>query len=450
MKTEYNNDGVPLISIGSKALVTTKGVPDQKTIPSKPIIIKQVTDPEGKVSASETSVLSWGPDNLQPEKDILTIESNTVLSSGLKYKLQLGLGQGIYPCRVKEFKENGDEVLEVLNDAKLSAIVRSRMVRKYLTESARDVYKFGISFPCLRFNEAGDYCAAISVVNARSGRKEFPDVNGVVNNLIITDWRQPKDYQSIKMLSNDDPDDHLQWLKAKGETKSGRFIYPIENYFSNNYFYPNPDWYTAYNAGWIDISQKVPSILKYMYDNQITWKWHVKIPYAYFDKKFPKSEYKTTLDRTKAIDEFFDALEASLIGTKNANKAIFSMFEINAMGKAEEMWQIEPLDNKYKSDQQLVESAVADSNILFSILVNPTVMGAGLPGNGPYAGKTGGSDIRESFLVNIAMAWLDRQNILDPLESMFRFNGIEGAELKFKNMLLTTLDTGAGSKKQLS
>jgi len=35
------------------------------------------------------------------------------------------------------------------------------------------------------------------------------------------------------------------------------------------------------------------------------------------------------------------------------------------MGKAEEQWIIEPLDNKLKTDTQIIEGAVADSNILF-------------------------------------------------------------------------------------
>jgi hypothetical protein len=73
-------------------------------------------------------------------------------------------------------------------------------------------------------------------------------------------------------------------------------------------------------------------------------------------------------------------------------------------------------------------------------------MGAGLPGAGPYAGKTGGSDIRESFLVNVALAWLDRQNILDPIEALIAFNGAKDVELRFRNTVLTTLDTGSGTK----
>ena len=83
-------------------------------------------------------------------------------------------------------------------------------------------------------------------------------------------------------------------------------------------------------------------------------------------------------------------------------------------------------------------------------MLNPNVLGAGMPG-GTYAGNQGGSNIREAFLVNIANAWLDRQNILDPLEAFIRFNGAdENIEWRFRNTILTTLDTGAGTQKTLS
>ena len=115
----------------------------------------------------------------------------------------------------------------------------------------------------------------------------------------------------------------------------------------------------------------------------------------------------------------------------------------------EEQWIIEPLDNKYKADDKLVTSAAANSEILFSLMVNPNVLGAGMPG-GTYAGNQGGSNIREAFLVNIAMAWLDRQNLLDPIEAMLEFNGVKDIQLRFRNTILTTLDSGSGTTKNLA
>ncbi|MEA3378038.1 MAG: hypothetical protein U9Q69_00200 [Nanoarchaeota archaeon] len=447
----YNHSGIPLLAFGESALITTIGGPKMTAGNSsvKKYNVKTSNSESKKTTKEKYEVMSWGDDNDFPENALTWIEKNTVLSSGLKYKLQMMMGQGIFPCKVISYESDGKENIEVVNEKNLIETLRSRMIRRYLSNTSRDVYKFGMAFPVLQFNSKGDKIVRIKPLNARSCRWEAT-TNGNLHNLILSDWREPKNFHSIKVLDIDDPDLHLMQLQKAGKTKNLNIVYPLDNYFGNNYYYQIPDWYVAYNAGWLGISEDVPKFIKKVYENQISWKWHVKIPYAYWEKRYPRNKYKNEEERKTLINADMKKIEDNLTGTSNAQKTIFSMFEINAHGKPEEQWIIEPLDNKYTSDQQMIESAVADSNILFSINVNPTIMGAGLPGSGPYAGKTGGSDIRESFLVNLALIWLDRQNILDPIELMLRYNGYSDVELRYRNTILTTLDTGAGTKKVIS
>ena len=145
-----------------------------------------------------------------------------------------------------------------------------------------------------------------------------------------------------------------------------------------------------------------------------------------------------------------DKIEQNLCGVENAEKPLFTNYAINeANGKIEEEWKITALDNKYKGGDNLVTSAAANSEILFALMVNPNVLGAGMPG-GTYAGNQGGSNIRDAFLVNIAHAWIDRENLLYPVQLRLRSNGINDVDLRFRNTVLTTLDTGAGTQKTLS
>jgi hypothetical protein len=176
----------------------------------------------------------------------------------------------------------------------------------------------------------------------------------------------------------------------------------------------------------------------------------VQIPYSFWDKAFPEANYENIKDRQTDINKYMDEVEDNLLGAKNAEKPIFTNYSVNDLnGKIEEEWKITPLDNKSKEGDKLVTSAAANSEILFSLMINPNVMGAGMPG-GAYAGNQGGSNIREAFLVNVANAWIDRQNILDPIAIMLRYNGYPDVSLRFRNTILTTLDTGSGTKKNLS
>jgi hypothetical protein len=449
----FNNSGIPLVGYGKSFYYSTTGGP----VNSNGSPTKQAQEPETATTVGGHKVSPWGSNNDFPVIADNKIKSNTVLWSGLKYKQQLFMGQGIFPCKVIGYNDDGSEKLEMISDEKVKRFIRSRIVRRYLQNSYRDVLKFGTAFPELIFSTDGKLSVGINTINAKHCRY-LEMQNGVLEKAIVSGLFtasggetagvpiEGKDYDILTVLDSYDPDGHLERLRLDRSLAGKNFIYPIGNYFSNNDYYPTPDWWTAYNAGWIDISSKIPDFLKNVYTNQITWLWHVKIPYAYWERKYPQDQYKDRKERNNLIQGEMDKIEESLAGNEGARKALFSMFEVNLQGKLEEQWIIEPLDNKYKSDQQMIESAVADSNILFAIGVNPTVMGAGLPGAGPYAGKTGGSDIRESFLVNVALAWLDRQNILDPIEALIAFNGAKDVELRFRNTVLTTLDTGSGTK----
>ena len=169
-----------------------------------------------------------------------------------------------------------------------------------------------------------------------------------------------------------------------------------------------------------------------------------------WEKKFPRTEFKDIEARKRAINTYMDEVEANLCGAENAEKPLFTNYAVNeANGKIEEEWKIQSLDNKYKGGENLVTSAATNSEILFTLGVNPNVFGAGMPG-GTYAGNQGGSNIREAFLVNIANSWINRQNLLDPIYLLLRSRGWDDVELRYRNTILTTLDTGAGTQRTLS
>lgn len=448
---QFNRHGVPLMAYGSRYFASTTGVPADKP---KSVAEPQNDDPD-ITYVGDIEVADWGSSNNFPDTAITTIGKTGVLNTGLKFLRNLTLGQGIFPVRITGFDDKGNEELQVVDDQKLRLFINSRLVRRYLEKSLRDYLKFGAAFAQMIPSVTGDQLVGINNINARYCRLSSANESGIIEKCIVSgkwpDTPTSEELQVIDVLDEYDPHSHLLRLKKNGKIKGKSFIFVIRDSWSNNEYYSEPIWYTAYQAGWTDVAYSVPHFLKKAYENQITWKWHVKIPYAFWDRKFPAGEFKTISERQTAISDYMDDVEENLCGSDNAEKPIFTFYEINPTnGKAEEQWIIEPLSNKLNSDQNLITSAAANSEILFALMINPNVMGAGMPG-GTYAGNQGGSNIREAFLVNIANAWIDRQNMLDPLEAYLRFNGLaEDIELRFRNTILTTLDTGAGTQKIIS
>ncbi len=450
-KALFNANGVPLIGYGSRGTyISTTGAPPEK--------LKQVAQPSDDdpdtTDVDGIEISDWGTGNKFPSTADKIINSVSVLNSGLKFIRNFTLGQGIFPVIVTGYDDNGNEVLKPVEDSKLHNFAKSRLVRRYLEKATRDYLKFGPAFVQHIPNADGSQLVGVNTINAKYCRLNVADKMGLINKCVVSgkwpDTPSKGEYTLHDVLDEYDPAADLQRRKWAGKIKGKSFIQVIRDSWSNNEYYSSPVWYSAYTAGWIEIAQKIPAFLKTVYTNQITWKWHVQIPYAFWDRKFPEANFASAQLRMDAINGFMDEIETNLCGTENANKPIFTMFEMNPQGKVEEQWIIKPLENKLNNEQELISSAAANSEILFSLMINPNVLGAGMPG-GTYAGNQGGSNIREAFLVNIANAWLDRQNLLDPLETFVRFNGApETMEWRFRNTILTTLDTGSGTKKLLS
>lgn len=448
----YNRSGVPLIGYGSRGVyINTTGAPDSKP---KTLVMPQQVDPE-KTSVVNIEISNWGSNNDFPSKADEIINGVGVLNSGLKFTRNFTIGQGIFPVIVTGYDDKGNEILKPVDDLRLRNFGKSRLVRRYLEKAVRDYLKFGPAFVQLLPNAEGTQLVGINTINAKYCRLSVAGNTGIIDKCIVSgkwpDTPSENEFSTIDVLDEYDPPADLQRRKWGNKIKGRSFVFVVRDSWSNNEYYSSPIWYSAYTAGWVEVAQQIPVFLKKAYENQITWKWHVQIPYAFWDRKFPEEQFENRLLRQQAIEQFMDQIEDNLCGPQNANKPIFTFFEINPNnGKTEEQWIIKPLENKLNSEQNLITSAAANSEILFSLMINPNVLGAGMPG-GTYAGNQGGSNIREAFLVNIANAWLDRQNILDPLETFVRFNGAqENVEWRFRNTILTTLDTGSGTKKTLS
>jgi hypothetical protein len=447
-KILFNDHGVPLIAYGTKYFASTSGAPEVK-----PKVTTQTEITEDKLTVGNIEVAAWGPNNDFPKTAYDLIRSVGVLNTGLKFIRNFTLGQGVFPCHVKGYDDQGNEQLEVIDDEEIVRFCNSRMVRRYLEKATRDYFKFGCGNVQLIPNEDGSKMVGLNAINSMFCRISIAK-KGVMEKVVVSgkwpDTPGDGEFEVLDLLDEYDPLGDINRRKMAGKISNKSLVFAIRDSWSNAEYYGEPIWWSAYLAGWIDIAKSVPSFLKKAYQNQITWKWHVKIPYAFWDRKFAKEDYPDPALRRAAIETYMDSLEENLCGVENADKPIFTFFEINPnSGKAEEQWIIEPLDNKYKDGDKLITSAAANSEILFALMINPNVLGAGMPG-GTYSSNQGGSNIREAFLVNIANAWIDRQNILDPLEIFLEYNGITDVQLRFRSTILTTLDTGAGTSKTLS
>ena len=438
MEVIFNKKGTPLLFLGAVSYGST---------------VKKVSVNEEifeRFSFRDVEYACWGGSNRYPEEALDVIGKTGVLSTGLNYKCRCCYGQGVLPVTLTGLDAQNREQYAPVNNPGLLNYLRGYTFRSYHTAAFRDLIKLGNCFPVFVFNADGSRIIRTEAVNARHCRISLDKTKLLLFGEF--DRRFPDDTAKVfPMLEEADPFTHLQVLKEQGRLKGGCVAFPrIRNYFSSNDYYALPDWDTAWKSGWLDIAHKIPTFLKKAYSNAMNLMWHIQIPDTYWEKKFPEESFESTADREKAINDYLDSFEEQLTSEENPAKTLTTGFSLNESGKAEEKWNIERLENEIKAEDRLSTSAAANSEILFSLMVNPSVLGAGMPG-GPYAGNAGsGSDIREGLLVSLILNYIEKQQVLDPVELMLEYNGVKDVELVYRNIILTTLDKGKSTEEKLA
>lgn len=439
MKTIYNKKGTPMMALGKKILITQK--------PLSPAEKNDDTFRHGK-----TEYVNWGNNNRYPDDAQEEINSVGVLSTGIDYRCRTTAGNGVVPVKIKGYDEKLNEIVEGVNDEDVIAALNSYWFRKYHMEALRDIFKFGNAFPVLVFNNKGEI-SRVEIINARHARISEDKKKLLVCNDFKNITPPENEGKVYEMLSEADPVADLILRREHNKLPKDAIAFPrLKNYFSNNDYYATPAWDSVKKAGWIDVYKEIPEFLRAAYNNAMSIMWHVQIPQAYWDINYPEENYinKPEGERQKDIEERMKDIEENLCSSENANKALVTTYNPDESGRLENKWEVEKLDNNLTIDEKLSTSIASNSEILFALMINPAVFGAGLPG-GAYAGGAGsGSDIREAFMVNIITNWVERNLVLDPVELMFEFNGKGKIDIKFKNLMLTTLDEGKSTKEKIS
>ena len=101
--------------------------------------------------------------------------------------------------------------------------------------------------------------------------------------------------------------------------------------------------------------------------------------------------------------------------------------------------KITAVDNKLKDGAYLQDTSAGNQEILTAIGVDPSLIGAGIPGGKLGAGS--GSDKREAWFILSALMKTNRDTTLEPFEFIQEYNGWDQQLIGgFEDTVLITLD----------
>lgn len=396
---------------------------------------------------SSGDIAKWGADNQYPQKFHTALNLNGAGGAALRILKSTHYGQGfhLFTEEIDEAGKQKKNIIDLKTQPEIADFFRRCKINRFWTENIADQETFYIAFP--EFILSKDYNKIVSVRRLPAAKCRYEKLNdktGLIENIYFChNWQSNTTLDSdyVEKIAAIDSWWHADQIKEYCKKKKiHKFVMPIFYPLMSETYYPEVDWHAVYRNGWMDVANSIPEYKKALFENQLNIKYIVHISEEYFKRTYQNEWEDYTPEKKKEIrDQLTMAIDEHLSGAKNAGKSIQSVVYKDINGNWVKGIEVSPVENTLKDGAYLPEASAANSEIMFAMGVDPSIVGAGIPGGKMNTGS--GSDKREAFSILTSLFKTKREITLEVWNLLRDFNGWDPTLLGgFANTELTTLD----------
>lgn len=436
MSVLFHGD-IAIAGRGTQALVSFASTKKADNTVTQVLI--ETEDKVGKVAA-------WGKNNDFPQQSLAKARKNGALLSGLRVARKAHYGAGFIIA--EETHENGKRLVSPKCIHEYDAIHsfwKKSQMKRFWKETIIDLEYWSLAFP--EYVLSNDFKTINRVHRQKTAdcRFEVADENtGFIKNVYVSKkWKDgvntdSKFVSTIPLIDSYWSADEVKEYCKKNKIRN--FVRPIFFPLVDETYYPQSEWHSVYNSGWLDIANSIPAFKKAFLENQLNVKFHIEVSEEYFDRKYKEDWHSFTPERRQEIrSEFVTELDETLRGSEKAGTSIMSIIYKDDNGNPLPGLKITSVDNKIKDGAYLDDTSAGNQEILTAIGVDPSLIGAGIPGGKLGAGS--GSDKRTAWFILSALMKTNRETTLEVFEFIQEYNGWPSELIGgFEDTNLTTLD----------
>ncbi len=401
-------------------------------------------------------IMFWGDSNNFPQMIVDLYAKDPIIGTTLAKMAASIIEGGIFPCKLIDYNDDGSEIVEpIMNDREINNFLNAIWFNRFLHETANDLVWFFNAFPGLILsldrskilqldaNEAA-YCRW--GVQDKTGKSPWVHMNANWPNVSAQD-------EFSKKFPVIDPYAYDPYTPVRGNSWF-KYIYPISYPTPGRHFYQLAHHDSVRTSGWLDVHTAIPAFKKYLMKNQMSIKYHWKVDVAYWEKAY--GEQWTKGDAAAKLEikkKWLKEMNDKLTDVTKAGNAILTDREWDKVTSGyKDFIEVIALEDPMKDGKYNEDSQQAAAYILYSIGVDPSTMGLITSMGGA---RSGGSDKREGWLIDKSRLMPFRNFMTEPIMYAATFNGWQDRydgmfRVRWRDTILTTLDTGAGTKKVVS
>jgi hypothetical protein len=399
----------------------------------------------------------WGSNNLLGQEMALDIKTTGVLNGIIEGKSRFAISQGMLPAIIKTDTSGQRTVEKILEGTEVNEFLDAN--NNFFTTLAliKDYIGFNRSIARIGLRNKGDMITELRRADVTEARMARKDGQGNIRHVWYSaEWNRVKgesDKNVFKepLLNPHNPYNELRQRMDNGDTNRW-FSLMVTHPGWQEQYYPMPMWMAQHK--WVKIAQGVPEMKAVLFENNMRVKMVVIIYETFWTEAFGDEwEDYTDAEKEERRKKVYKDIDDFLVGSKNAYKSVFTTGYRDSEGKTYANIEFKPIEDTTKDGELLPDSAAANTEIAFAMLWNLAMQG-GNQKAGQYQGNEGGSNVRESGLMQVIIHEVERQMIRSIMNPIKLFNGwnvkYPGLDFIIPATILTTLDTGAGSKQVLT
>lgn len=400
--------------------------------------------PSVKIDADGTGACcEWGDGNLGPQKLFKQLIKTDAACGGLDVLVSAHYGTGFK--LYQEVEDNkGVQIRErsISSFPDIFSFMRRVRFQIFMSDVVADFETYNIAFVEYLLSPNYDKIISVKRHQAANCRLGIPNKKGLIDKVFInTDW-DDFDSELTVEVPFFSPDIYWEEIKTYCKAKKiNKFIIPVVAGLSTEKNYPIVKWHSSFRNGWVDVVLSVPEFKKYMFENQLNMKSLVYVADDFFSHKYGQSTWQDFDDekKEKLREELVDKIDKHLSGNKASGRSLTSPYFRDNNGNLIKGIEVVPIDDKIKDGNFLPDAASGNSQILFSMGVDPCLLGAGIPGGKNLSGS--GSDKREAYTILCTRMPIRRIRTLEIFTRIRDWNGWDSTLIgNFPNIVLTTLD----------
>jgi len=396
----------------------------------------------------------WGEDNLLPQQLTADIETCGILNSIIEGKARFSICQGMVPAICTHDEKGNLTVKNVVDDPEIRDFLDMNGHFNQVFALMKDFAAFNMGMVRFGLNKGRDKIVRFQRDDITEVRLKKQNDKGVIETAYLSaEWERVTNVKHESIIQVPLLDSNNPYWDLKERSDGLSFGMLLRNPGWGKKYYSSPMWASVYK--WVKIAQGVPEMKAALFENNMRIKYIVTISEEYWAHAYGAEKWVafSEAEKEKKRSETYDFIDQFLVGSKNAYKSVFVDGKVTIDGKVNPYIDFKALPDTTQQGELLPDSAAANSEIAFAMLFNPAIIGASLP-SGPYTNSQGGSNVREALLMQVIIHEFERQLIRQMMNVVKYFNGWHqkhpGLEFIIPATVLTTLDTGAGTKNVIT